>query len=144
MTHRNALLSLSLPSRALPHSRHRRVSVHDLSRRVGGGYVAAHRPDFWRAITGLVDYAHTPDALENVLQTLQQTRRPEQRIITVVGCGGNRDAAKRPIMARLAAQLSDQVILTADNPRDEDPQVIIDQMQAGLTPPADAHVRQLP
>jgi UDP-N-acetylmuramoyl-L-alanyl-D-glutamate--2,6-diaminopimelate ligase len=96
------------------------------------------------AITGLVDYAHTPDALENVLQTLQQTRRPEQRIITVVGCGGNRDAAKRPIMARLAAQLSDQVILTADNPRDEDPQAIIDQMQAGLTPPADAHVRQLP
>jgi UDP-N-acetylmuramoyl-L-alanyl-D-glutamate--2,6-diaminopimelate ligase len=97
-----------------------------------------------QAITGLVDYAHTPDALENVLQTLQQTRRPEQRIITVVGCGGNRDAAKRPIMARLAAQLSDQVILTADNPRDEDPQAIIDQMQAGLTPPADAHVQQLP
>ncbi|RZK22504.1 MAG: UDP-N-acetylmuramoyl-L-alanyl-D-glutamate--2,6-diaminopimelate ligase [Hymenobacter sp.] len=97
-----------------------------------------------QAITGLVDYAHTPDALENVLQTLHQTRRPEQRIITVVGCGGNRDAAKRPIMARLAAQLSDQVILTADNPRDEDPQDILNQMQAGLTPPADAHVQQLP
>jgi len=91
-------------------------------------------------IIGLVDYAHTPDALENVLQTLHQTRRPEQRIITVVGCGGNRDAAKRPIMARLAAQLSDQAILTADNPRDEDPLEILRQMQAGLTPPADAHV----
>lgn len=97
-----------------------------------------------QAITGLVDYAHTPDALENVLQTLHQTRRPDQRIITVVGCGGNRDAAKRPIMARLAAQLSDQVFLTADNPRDEDPQEIINQMQAGLTPPAAAHVQQLP
>ena len=92
-------------------------------------------------ITGLVDYAHTPDALENVLQTLHQTRRPEQRIITVVGCGGNRDAAKRPIMAQLAAQLSDQVILTADNPRDEDPLDILHQMQAGLTPPADAHAQ---
>jgi UDP-N-acetylmuramoyl-L-alanyl-D-glutamate--2,6-diaminopimelate ligase len=96
------------------------------------------------SIVGLVDYAHTPDALENVLQTLHQTRRPEQRIITVVGCGGNRDAAKRPIMARLAAQLSDQVILTADNPRDEDPLEILRQMQAGLLPPADAHVQLLP
>jgi UDP-N-acetylmuramoyl-L-alanyl-D-glutamate--2,6-diaminopimelate ligase len=96
------------------------------------------------SIVGLVDYAHTPDALENVLQTLHQTRRPEQRIITVVGCGGNRDAAKRPIMARLAAQLSDQVILTADNPRDEDPLEILHQMQAGLLPPADAHVQLLP
>ncbi|TVT37353.1 UDP-N-acetylmuramoyl-L-alanyl-D-glutamate--2,6-diaminopimelate ligase [Hymenobacter setariae] len=96
------------------------------------------------AIIGLVDYAHTPDALENVLQTLHQTRRPEQRIITVVGCGGNRDAAKRPIMARLAAQLSDQAILTADNPRDEDPLDILHQMQAGLTPPADAHVQLIP
>jgi UDP-N-acetylmuramoyl-L-alanyl-D-glutamate--2,6-diaminopimelate ligase len=96
------------------------------------------------SIIGLVDYAHTPDALENVLQTLHQTRRPEQRIITVVGCGGNRDAAKRPIMARLAAQLSDQVILTADNPRDEDPLDILRQMQAGLLPPADAHVQLLP
>jgi UDP-N-acetylmuramoyl-L-alanyl-D-glutamate--2,6-diaminopimelate ligase len=96
------------------------------------------------SIVGLVDYAHTPDALENVLQTLHQTRRPEQRIITVVGCGGNRDAGKRPIMARLAAQLSDQVILTADNPRDEDPLDILHQMQAGLLPPADAHVQLLP
>nr|WP_151089550.1 UDP-N-acetylmuramoyl-L-alanyl-D-glutamate--2,6-diaminopimelate ligase [Hymenobacter baengnokdamensis] len=94
-----------------------------------------------QAISGLVDYAHTPDALENVLQTLHQTRRPEQRIITVVGCGGNRDATKRPIMARLAAQLSDEVILTSDNPRDEDPLAILRQMQAGLTPPTDARVQ---
>ena len=96
-----------------------------------------------QAITGLVDYAHTPDALENVLQTLHQTRRPGQRLITVVGCGGNRDAAKRPVMARLAAQLSDATILTADNPRDEDPLEILRQMEAGLVPPADAHVQTI-
>ncbi|GAA4493997.1 UDP-N-acetylmuramoyl-L-alanyl-D-glutamate--2,6-diaminopimelate ligase [Hymenobacter ginsengisoli] len=96
-----------------------------------------------QGVSGLVDYAHTPDALENVLQTLLQTRRPDQRIITVVGCGGNRDATKRPIMARLAAQLSDEVILTSDNPRDEDPLAILDQMQAGLTPPADAHTQTI-
>lgn len=96
-----------------------------------------------QGILGLVDYAHTPDALENVLQTLLQTRRPGQRIITVVGCGGNRDAAKRPIMARLAAQFSDEVILTADNPRDEDPLEILRQMQAGLTPPADARTQTI-
>ncbi len=83
-------------------------------------------------ITGIVDYAHTPDALENVLQTIRQIRRPEQKIITVVGCGGNRDAAKRPVMADLAARLSDRVILTSDNPRDEDPQEILNQMQAGV------------
>jgi UDP-N-acetylmuramoyl-L-alanyl-D-glutamate--2,6-diaminopimelate ligase len=96
-----------------------------------------------QAISGLVDYAHTPDALENVLQTLHQTRRPEQRIITVVGCGGNRDATKRPIMARLAAQLSDQVILTSDNPRHEDPLAILREMEAGLIPPANAHAQTI-
>ena len=84
-------------------------------------------------ITGIVDYAHTPDALENVLQTLHEIRQPSQQIITVVGCGGNRDAAKRPIMANLAARLSDQVILTADNPRFEEPADILAQMQAGVT-----------
>lgn len=95
-------------------------------------------------ITGIVDYAHTPDALENVLQTIRQIRRPEQRIITVVGCGGNRDAAKRPEMARLACQLSDQIILTSDNPRFEEPAAILAQMRAGV-PVADAgRVRVLP
>ena len=96
------------------------------------------------SIVGLVDYAHTPDALENVLETLRQIRRPDQRIIAVVGCGGNRDAQKRPVMARLAAQLADHVILTADNPRDEDPLDILTQMQAGVLPPADARVRTQP
>ncbi|WP_210465477.1 UDP-N-acetylmuramoyl-L-alanyl-D-glutamate--2,6-diaminopimelate ligase [Rufibacter roseolus] len=83
-------------------------------------------------ITGIVDYAHTPDALENVLQTIQQIRKPEQKVITIVGCGGNRDAAKRPVMADIAAKMSDRVILTSDNPRDEDPQEILNQMQAGV------------
>lgn len=85
-------------------------------------------------ITGIVDYAHTPDALENVLSTIQQIRKPEQKVITVVGCGGNRDAAKRPVMAEIACKLSDKVLLTSDNPRDEEPQEILNQMQAGVKP----------
>jgi len=95
-------------------------------------------------VTGIIDYAHTPDALENVLQTLHEIRQPSQQIITVVGCGGNRDAAKRPIMANLAARLSNQVILTADNPRFEDPLEILIQMQAGVTAPDAAKVRTVP
>lgn len=86
------------------------------------------------SITGIVDYAHTPDALENVLNTIQQIRSPLQQVITVIGCGGNRDAAKRPIMADIACRLSDRVILTSDNPRNEDPQEILNQMQQGVKP----------
>ncbi|WP_425489803.1 UDP-N-acetylmuramoyl-L-alanyl-D-glutamate--2,6-diaminopimelate ligase [Hymenobacter citatus] len=85
-------------------------------------------------VTGIVDYAHTPDALENVLDTIADIRQPRQQVITVVGCGGNRDAAKRPIMAKLACQGSERVILTADNPRFEDPNDILHQMQAGVAP----------
>lgn len=83
-------------------------------------------------IVGIVDYAHTPDALLNVLATIKNLRKGEQKIITVVGCGGNRDNAKRPIMAEVACTHSDQVILTSDNPRAEDPEVILSQMQAGV------------
>ncbi|WP_187263798.1 UDP-N-acetylmuramoyl-L-alanyl-D-glutamate--2,6-diaminopimelate ligase [Pontibacter beigongshangensis] len=85
-------------------------------------------------ITGIVDYAHTPDALENVLNTIQQIRNPNQQVITVVGCGGNRDAAKRPLMADLACRLSDKVVLTSDNPRFEEPQAILEEMQKGVKP----------
>jgi len=85
-------------------------------------------------ITGIVDYAHTPDALENVLSTIADIRQPSQQVITVVGCGGNRDAAKRPIMANLACQGSSRVVLTSDNPRFEDPNDILRQMQAGVPP----------
>jgi len=83
-------------------------------------------------IIGIVDYAHTPDALKNVLETIQQMRHPNQRIHCLVGCGGNRDAEKRPIMGAIAAELSDRLILTSDNPRNEDPQSILEQMWAGI------------
>ncbi|MFD3000499.1 UDP-N-acetylmuramoyl-L-alanyl-D-glutamate--2,6-diaminopimelate ligase [Pontibacter toksunensis] len=85
-------------------------------------------------ITGIVDYAHTPDALENVLNTIQQIRNPNQKVITLVGCGGNRDAAKRPVMADIACRFSDKVILTSDNPRFEEPQAILEDMQKGVKP----------
>lgn len=80
----------------------------------------------------IVDYAHTPDALDNVLKTIQETKSKQQKIITVVGCGGDRDKAKRPIMAKIASQLSDSAILTSDNPRSEDPEKILDDMETGL------------
>lgn len=83
-------------------------------------------------VVGIVDYAHTPDALLNVLVTIKNLRQGEQKIITVVGCGGNRDNAKRPLMAEVACQYSDKVILTSDNPRNEDPLEILKQMEAGV------------
>jgi UDP-N-acetylmuramoyl-L-alanyl-D-glutamate--2,6-diaminopimelate ligase len=83
---------------------------------------------------GIVDYAHTPDALENVLKTINQIKGDNQQVITVVGCGGNRDATKRPIMAKIACTLSNKVILTSDNPRNEDPLAILAQMQKGVPP----------
>ncbi|MDG1252471.1 MAG: UDP-N-acetylmuramoyl-L-alanyl-D-glutamate--2,6-diaminopimelate ligase [Schleiferiaceae bacterium] len=85
-------------------------------------------------LVGIVDYAHTPDALQNVLQTLQAFRQGSQRIITVLGCGGDRDKGKRPVMAQIAADLSDYVILTSDNPRSETPSDILRDMEAGLDP----------
>ncbi len=80
----------------------------------------------------VVDYAHTPDALENVLKTLSRVRDEQHRIITVVGAGGDRDRGKRPLMARIAAEYSDRLILTSDNPRSEDPEAILDEMVNGL------------
>ncbi|HRY98741.1 MAG TPA: cyanophycin synthetase, partial [Bacteroidales bacterium] len=82
--------------------------------------------------TAIVDYAHTPDALKNVLETINDIRGVQGTLITVVGAGGDRDATKRPVMAATAAQLSDRLILTSDNPRSEDPEQIIREMQAGL------------
>lgn len=83
-------------------------------------------------ITAIVDYAHTPDALENVLKTINDIRTKNEQLITVVGCGGNRDKTKRPIMAGIASNLSDKAILTSDNPRNEDPEVILSEMEAGV------------
>jgi UDP-N-acetylmuramoyl-L-alanyl-D-glutamate--2,6-diaminopimelate ligase len=86
-------------------------------------------------ILGIVDYAHTPDALINVLATINQLRTQGQQLITVVGCGGDRDKTKRPVMAQVACEHSDKTILTADNPRSEDPEAILNDMEAGLTGP---------
>ncbi|SHF77709.1 UDP-N-acetylmuramoyl-L-alanyl-D-glutamate--2,6-diaminopimelate ligase [Flavobacterium defluvii] len=83
-------------------------------------------------VTAIVDYAHTPDALENVLKTIDDIRTKNEQLITVVGCGGNRDKTKRPIMAKIATDLSDKAILTSDNPRNEDPEVILDEMEQGV------------
>ncbi len=85
-----------------------------------------------KGITAIVDYAHTPDALKNVLETVLGVRTAAQKVITVVGCGGDRDELKRPKMAAIAAQLSTQVIFTSDNPRTEDPQRIMNQMEQGV------------
>lgn len=82
--------------------------------------------------TAIVDYAHTPDALKNVLQTINDIRLDNQKLITVVGCGGDRDSSKRPVMANIAANMSDTVILTSDNPRTEDPEKILNDMEEGL------------
>jgi UDP-N-acetylmuramoyl-L-alanyl-D-glutamate--2,6-diaminopimelate ligase len=85
-----------------------------------------------QGIIGIVDYAHTPDALQNVLETINQLRTGNEMLITVVGCGGDRDKSKRPIMAKIAARLSDRVILTSDNPRSEVPEQIIAEMLVGV------------
>lgn len=83
-------------------------------------------------VIAIVDYAHTPDALQNVLKTIENIRTRNEQVYTVVGCGGDRDRAKRPIMAEIACKLSDKVILTSDNPRSEDPDAIIDEMMTGV------------
>lgn len=87
--------------------------------------------------TAIVDYAHTPDALKNVLETITNFRSGAEQVISILGCGGNRDRSKRPLMAAIACKYSNKVIFTADNPRDEDPLEIIKEMQKGVGP-ADA------
>lgn len=85
-------------------------------------------------VIAIVDYAHTPDALKNVLKTIANIRTGNEKVITVVGCGGDRDKTKRPLMANIACKLSDKVILTSDNPRTENPATILEEMQAGVEP----------
>jgi len=98
-------------------------------RAVGGRFEYVTSPG---GVTAVVDYAHTPDALQNVIDTINEMLQPEQKLYVVVGCGGDRDSAKRPVMARIAARGSDMAILTSDNPRTEEPEGIIRQMKAGL------------
>ena len=85
-------------------------------------------------LTVIADYAHTPDALENVLKTIEEIRTRNEQVITVVGCGGDRDKTKRPLMGQIASEMSDQVIFTSDNPRFEDPHDILDEIETGVEP----------
>ena len=91
-------------------------------------------------ITSIVDYAHTPDALENVLKTLKKVRKKNEKIFTVFGCGGDRDRGKRPLMGKIAASYSDYVIITSDNPRSEDPDLISKEIYSGIVPSQEAKV----
>ena len=105
---------------------------------VNGRFETIRSPKGWTAI---VDYAHTPDAVDNVIQTIREILgsdkvtkdKVQRKLITVVGCGGNRDKGKRPMMAQIAKKGSEQLILTSDNPRDEEPADILNDMKAGLT-----------
>ena len=97
---------------------------------VNGRFETIHSPKGWTAV---VDYAHTPDAVDNVIKTINDIRKTDSKLITVVGCGGNRDKGKRPMMASIACKGSDQLILTSDNPRDEEPADILNDMVGGLT-----------
>ena len=97
---------------------------------VNGRFETIRSPKGWTAI---VDYAHTPDAVDNVIQTIREIKKDGAKLITVVGCGGNRDKGKRPMMAQIAKKGSEQLILTSDNPRDEEPADILNDMKAGLT-----------
>ena len=99
---------------------------------IGAGPLRADRGCSARALRALWTTPTRPMRWKTCCKPSQQIRQPSQQIITVVGCGGNRDAAKRPVMAHLAAKLSDQVVLTSDNPRFEDPKDILSQMQAGV------------
>jgi UDP-N-acetylmuramoyl-L-alanyl-D-glutamate--2,6-diaminopimelate ligase len=89
---------------------------------------------------GVVDYAHSPDAIQNILSTIHDIRKGNEKVITVIGCGGDRDKTKRPIMAKAACEWSDKVILTSDNPRSEDPAQIIKDMEEGVDPAFKRHV----
>jgi UDP-N-acetylmuramoyl-L-alanyl-D-glutamate--2,6-diaminopimelate ligase len=107
------------------------LTMLSLCEPVAGRFNYIRTPD---AITAIVDYAHTPDALQNVLGTIQSIRSHKEKIITVVGAGGNRDVSKRPLMAKIACDLSDRLILTSDNPRFEKPEAILDDMKKGIEP----------
>jgi len=85
-------------------------------------------------ITAIVDYAHTPDALDNVIATINKMRKEDQRLLVVVGAGGNRDKTKRPVMASVAVNNADFVVLTSDNPRNEEPNDILNDMRQGIKP----------
>jgi len=123
------LLSVYGASVLLGFDREQVLVQMSMLRPVAGRFQTLHSP---RGYTAIVDYAHTPDALVNVLGAIREVVGTSGKVITVCGCGGNRDAGKRPIMAREAAVRSDRVVLTSDNPRNEDPEAILREMEAGV------------
>jgi len=131
----NAANLLSVYAAALSLGADRREVLRLLSTLVpvSGRFETLHSAD---GVTAVVDYAHTPDALENVLRTISEIRREGHKIITVCGCGGDRDRTKRPEMARIAVKYSDRTVFTSDNPRTERAEDILDDMTAGVEPSA--------
>ena len=125
------LVAVFAASELLGGSRKEILTVLSDLRSVPGRLEAVDGPG---GITALVDYAHTPDALFNVISTINKIRAGGKQLITVIGAGGDRDRAKRPEMAAITAEGSTKVILTSDNPRTEDPEKILDEMEAGITP----------
>ena len=125
------LLAVYATAVLLGEERQQVLTLLSLCEPVDGRFNYLRTPD---EIVAIVDYAHTPDALQNVLGTIHSIRTRKEKIITVVGAGGNRDVAKRPIMAKIACNLSDRVILTSDNPRFEEPEAILDDMKKGIEP----------
>lgn len=129
----NAYNLLAVYATALLLDQDRSKVLTTLSRLTG----AEGRFDYIRSpngVIGIVDYAHTPDAVQNVLSTVQDLRKGIEQVITVIGCGGDRDKTKRPVMAQVACDWSDKVILTSDNPRSEEPNAIIKDMEVGVSP----------
>jgi UDP-N-acetylmuramoyl-L-alanyl-D-glutamate--2,6-diaminopimelate ligase len=125
------LLAVYAAAILLGEERQNVLTMLSLCEPVAGRFNYIRTPD---AIIAIVDYAHTPDALQNVLGTIQSIRSHKEKIITVVGAGGNRDVSKRPLMAKIACDLSDRVILTSDNPRFEEPEAILNDMKKGIEP----------
>ena len=123
------LVSVYAVAFLLGEDRERILTVMSSLGRVHGRFETLMSPE---KIVGIIDYAHTPDALNNVLNAINEIRTKNEQLITVVGCGGNRDKEKRPAMGDIASRLSDKVIFTSDNPRDEEPLEIVNQMNMGV------------
>lgn len=131
------LLSIYAAARLLGAEKQEVLRLMSLLGAVDGRFEAVQAAD---GTVGIVDYAHTPDALENVIQTIEEIRRPGQQLIVLCGCGGDRDRTKRPEMARIAVKYASLAIFTSDNPRTESPEAILDEMVAGIDP-ASRHLR---
>ena len=124
------VLSVYAICRLLGFEKDQVLTVLSAQKPVEGRFDVIYAPG--QVMTGVVDYAHTPDAVEKLLSTVRSMLKKDQHLLAVVGCGGDRDRTKRPVMAATAAKLSDRTILTSDNPRSEEPDAIIREMETGL------------